>query len=203
MLRFLLACLLGISVAAHAAHDPTQFRKLGPDSDTMIYAYTSPDCPHCRDWHRNVLPDLIKQFVNTKRAQIIFVDVAHSPQTKQAALLLRCLAPQKAQKMMGWLFENQNKWNNDKYERTLYNYVRSVGMAQSTIEKCLHDQEFVDEVVIQILRQIQMYQVQGWPTIALRRGNVVRLYSGTDRKAILNQMERDLHEMIENEKANK
>ena len=96
------------------ARELTDLRAYGQPALTTLYIFTSPDCPHCRDFHRTVFPELMKRYVNSGRAQIRIVDVPNTDRAMAAAMLMRCLPEDKGYKMMSWLYETQAKWTKAK-----------------------------------------------------------------------------------------
>ena len=72
MRSFALFCILFLSLTA-MAQNPTDLRTFGEPSQSNIYLFTSPSCPHCRDFHKTIFPELIKRYINTKRAQLFIV----------------------------------------------------------------------------------------------------------------------------------
>jgi len=199
MRKIVFALLMMLSVSAYA-RDPLEPRTIGAPSDTMLYIFTSWDCPHCRDWHKNIYPEIVRQFIKTKRAQLIFVDMAYTEKTLLAAQYVRCMDENKAEKMSAWLYKNQNKWNTENYKKNISHFAHNIGFTGTTEDDCLKNKELVAAIKNERDRYVALYKVHGWPTIALRRGNSVRLYSGTDTHAILNQLDRDMREMVAKDK---
>ena len=56
-----------------------------------MYEYSSLGCPHCADFHLDVVPDLIKEYVNTGLLRIIFVNFPLDKTSMKAAMLSRCM----------------------------------------------------------------------------------------------------------------
>jgi len=183
------------------AREITDLREFGDVSTSTMYLFTSPTCPHCRDFHKTIFPELIKQYVNTKRAQIVIVDMPYDPVAMKAVKLMRCLPEEKSTKMMGWLYENQTKWLNAKDpDAILKQYANVLAVGHVDFKNCLND-EHLQEVIEQQRDSIsRLYGVRGWPTIALRQGNSVKIYSGTDKRAILYGLDTDIKAFQEEQK---
>ena len=76
---------------------------------TMI-EYSSLTCPHCAAFHKDTLPSLIKKYVETGKVKIIYRDFPFDRPGAQGAMLARCVAPDHYFKMLGILFDQQEKW---------------------------------------------------------------------------------------------
>ncbi len=186
------------TIQAHA-REVTDLREFGDISASTMYLFASPTCPHCRDFHKSIFPELIKRYVRTKKAQIVIVDMAYDENAMQATMVMRCLSKSKSEKMMGWLYENQQQWLNSKDPKaTIKQYANILGMSAVDFRKCLADTHLKDTVEQQRDTISRLYGVRGWPTIALRQGNTVRLYSGTDKYSILQGLDADI-KLFENE----
>ena len=201
-MRFVLCLLAGLSFSCLAhARNLSDLRTFGDLSTTTLYLFTSPSCPHCRDFHKGIFPDLLKQYVNTKKIQIAIVDMPFDETTMQAVMLMRCLPEQKSAKMMGWLYENQSKWTQSSNPKFLFQqYAGALGMKSAEVEACLNNDQLRSDIEDQRNNLSALYGVRGWPTVALRHGNNVKLYTGTDRRAILTGVKNDIRGFIEEDK---
>ena len=187
---FILSLFFALTTLARNA---TELRAFGDVSLNTIYLFSSPNCPHCRNFHRTIFPELLKRYVKTKRAQILIVDMVYDEPSIQAAMLMRCLPEEKSQKMMNWLYENQPRWMASKDTKNLFlQYVLPQGMTMNEFNRCLNDEALRDELLSQRDTLSNLYRVNGWPTMILRQGNSVKQYVGTDRRAVLYSIEADI-----------
>ena len=183
------------------AREITDLREFGDVSTSTMYLFSSPTCPHCRDFHKSIFPELIKRYVTPKKAQIIIVDMPYDTNAMKAVMLMRCLPDEKSKKMMSWLFENQVNWvSSNNPESLLQQYAAVLGMTQNTYKECLENKKLQEAIEQQRDTISRLYGVHGWPTIALRQGNSVKIYSGTDKKAILYGLETDIKSFQEEQK---
>ena len=79
--RFLFLLFLLGSITAHAATlpvdiKPTDLRIYGnKNNETTIYVFSSLTCPHCAVFHAEIMPDIKKEYVDTDKAKLIYVDM--------------------------------------------------------------------------------------------------------------------------------
>ena len=191
-MRFLF-CLLSLvfAVSVHA-RELSDLRTFGDISTTTMYLFTSPSCPHCRDFHKIIFPELLKRYVNTKKAQIVIVDMPYDTVTMNAVMLMRCLPPEKSEKLMNWLYENQSKWYTKNARAVIQQYANALGMKTQQMDECINNDQLRSDIEDQRNNLSALYGIHGWPTLALRHGNSVKFYSGTSRRSILNGIEIDM-----------
>ena len=72
---------------------------LGNDQAPIkIKIFSSLTCPHCANFHIKVVPELKKEYIDSGKAQIIFIDFPLDEAAFNAAKLLHCS-------------DKKNKWN--------------------------------------------------------------------------------------------
>ena len=53
----------------------SSFVILGPDkAPVKIKIFSSLTCPHCANFHNNVVPEIKKEYIKTGKVQLIFID---------------------------------------------------------------------------------------------------------------------------------
>jgi len=190
-MRLLLAVLLFFAGFAEA-REISDLRTYGDPAPMDIYLFTSVDCPHCRKFHKTIFSELLKRFVNTHKAQLFIVDMPTKEPAIQGTMLMRCLPPEKAHKLMGWLYENQGRWKREDFRSIFLQYAQALNMTISDFNDCLNNQKLREDIVDQYEQLRILYQVRATPTTVLRHGNVIKHYVGTDRRAVINGMEKDI-----------
>ena len=199
ILHWITALLVSTSVMAGPVQDEdrdlTQLRAIGAPAVSTIYIFTSATCPHCAAFHQDILPDIIKQYVNTGKAQILFVDDPSTSITATAALLARCVDPEKSEQFMTEVFKGQKDWLGKKNARDiLLKYAVNAGLTRIQANQCLGNTTVEAEMKQQWTNLARMYQVRAFPTVAVRQGNKVRTYKGANKRAMLGGMEHDFEQ---------
>ena len=178
-------------------------RTYGAPSANTIYIFTSPSCIHCRDFHKNVFPEILKRFVKTGQAQVQVVDIVGSESALQAVKLMRCLPDEKANKMMNWVYENQEQWMADRdYKQVFLQYALALGMNIKDFDSCLSDEALEEAILAQRDSFSRLYRVSGTPTTVLRQGNTVHYYIGADRTEVLQGLEQEIKRFEKQQKEN-
>ena len=61
------------------------------DAEIKIKIFSSLTCPHCANFHKEVVPEIMKEFVNTGKVQLIFIDFPLDQAAFNASKLLHCI----------------------------------------------------------------------------------------------------------------
>ena len=75
-----------------------------------LYEFSSLGCPHCADFHLNVVPKLEKEYVDKGLLRIVFVNFPLDRKAMQAALLLQCASVDNYPGFLSRLFDNPRFW---------------------------------------------------------------------------------------------
>ena len=69
---------------------------LGSDKAIVkIKVFSSLTCPHCANFHINIVPEIKKKFVESGKVQLIFIDFPLDQAAFDASKLLHCLDQKK------------------------------------------------------------------------------------------------------------
>ena len=79
------------------------------DAPVIIKVFSSLTCPHCANFHMNVVPKL-KKYVDSGKVQIIFIDFPLDKAAFNASKLLHCLDKKKQISFLDKIYKDQEKW---------------------------------------------------------------------------------------------
>ena len=82
------------------------------DAKVKIKVFSSFTCPHCADFHLNIVSKIEKEFVKTGKVQIIFIDFPLDQAAFNVSKLLHCLDKNKQMVFMNTIYQTQNEWTN-------------------------------------------------------------------------------------------
>lgn len=124
---------------AIAADDPRS--KGSADAPITIIEYSDFQCPYCSRWIQQTYPTLLKEYVDTGKARLVFRDFPLSmhPNADDAAVASRCAAEQGAYwPMHDQLFAAQAEWSNlAAPAETFSAYAASLGLDKEAFSQCL------------------------------------------------------------------
>ena len=79
------------------------------DAPVTIKVFSSLTCPHCANFHMNVVPKL-KKYVDSGKVKIIFIDFPLDKAAFNASKLLHCLDKKKQISFLDKIYKDQEKW---------------------------------------------------------------------------------------------
>jgi protein-disulfide isomerase len=128
-----------------------------------LYEYSSLGCPHCADFHLDVVPDLIKEYVNTGLLRIIFVNFPLDKTSMKAAMLSRCMVYENYLPYINSMFSAQRSWWSDTNEEQLFRHAAEHGLSYDEAQACINNDKLAQEIVADRQEAIKRLNVQGTP----------------------------------------
>ena len=139
-----------------------------PDAPVTIVEYASLTCPHCANFHTEMMPLLKERLLDTGKAKLIFKDFPLDQLALRAAVMVRCNTGPRSRAMLDVLFNTQASWGNSSDPvGSLLNIGRAAGMSDDDLEACFNNQEVIDGVIKQRLEGEQEYQVNSTPSFVI------------------------------------
>ncbi len=135
-----------------------------PNAKVTIIEYASMTCPHCRDFHKQVLPVLKEKYIDTGKAKLYFREFPFDKPAAAAFMLAQCSDEDKYFSMIDVLFEQQSVWARQNVLEELGKIAKLAGFTQESFEACLKNQELLDNVVAIQKKAAEEYGVQATPT---------------------------------------
>ena len=145
---------------------------IGSDSaEIKIKIFSSLTCPHCANFHINVVPKIKEKYVRSGKVQLIFIDFPLDQAAFNASKLLHCLEEKKQILFLDTIYENQNKWTtgseikeiNDNLEKI----VKNLGINKIQFNKCLNDEMISDKILNGRIDGNKKYSISSTPTIII------------------------------------
>lgn len=153
------------------------------DAPVTILEFSSLTCPHCAEFHKTVLPQVKKDYIDTGKAKLVFTDFPLDPLATAAAMIGRCVPETTYFRFLETLFANQDTWaRSQKPLDALTGYARLAGLPPEQVTACLQSQEMLNGINAAKQQAAQQYGVQGTPTLVVN-GKVLPAY--TDLPAAL------------------
>ena len=80
------------------------------NSEVKIKIFSSLTCPHCANFHLNIVPKIKKNYVDSGKVQLIFIDFPLDQAAFNASKVLNCIDQEKQIDFLDTVYEDQNKW---------------------------------------------------------------------------------------------
>ena len=135
-----------------------------------IKVFSSLTCPHCANFHTSVVPKL-KNYVDSGKVQIIFIDFPLDQAAFNASKLLHCLDKKKQISFLDKIYENQEKWISgstiDEINNNLKEIVKSFGINNIEFDKCVNNDIIADRILNSRIDAHKKYSIEATPTIVI------------------------------------
>ena len=189
ILIYLFFCLKSYSDNTSAN---TSLVVLGQDkAPVKIKIFSSLTCPHCANFHINVVSEIKKEYIETGKVQLIFIDFPLDQVAFNASKLLHCLDKKKQILYLDTIYETQNKWmsgtNIKDINKNLKKIVMNFGINSTQFDKCLINETISDKILNGRIDANHKYSIDSTPTIII---NEKKLEGSTSFKNIKKKIEK-------------
>ena len=138
-----------------------------------LYEYSSFACTHCADMHIEVLPQIIKKYVDTGLVRIVFVPLPLDKNSMDAALLAECVKSNKYFDFANVLFKHQRDWAISFTPlKVLRQYAKLSGVSDSMADACLKNDKTAARILGDRKAGLSELGIQGTPSLVVSsKGN--------------------------------
>lgn len=154
----------------------TNYHILGSnDAKISIEIFSSLTCPHCARFHLNVLPGLIKNFVDTKKVRIYLKDFPLDLAALNAAKIASCIKDTNKNSIsfLDEIYSKQNEWasgnNIEEINKKIKKISNKFNMSDKNFENCLSNKEKEDSILMSRIEAQKKYNITGTPTIIINK----------------------------------
>ncbi len=157
-----------------------------PKAPVTIIEYASLTCPHCASFHKDTLPALKRDYVDTGKVRFIFRDFPFDGLALAGTMLARCHSVEKYFSMIDTLFERQQTWAfSQDPEAAVKQIWKEAGFTQESFDTCLQNQPNYDAVLLVRQRAHELFGVDSTPTIFVNGARYRGLLSPQQLDAVL------------------
>ena len=139
------------------------------DAKVQIIVYESLTCSFCGDFHKNIYPDLKKEFIDTGIVKIEFRNFPLDMAALNASKIAHCKNDGKSN-ILHFLFENQNMWaKGETIEELNLNLEKIVNNQKFGIDvkKCLNNKKIEDHILEDRIEGVKKFKINSTPTIII------------------------------------
>ena len=153
---------------------------LGSDKAIVkIKIFSSLTCPHCANFHIKVVPEIKREYIDTGKVQLIFIDFPLDQVAFNASKILHCLDQKQQITFLDIIYETQIKWtkgsNVDDINKNLKKIVKNLGISSTQFDKCLIDEAISDKILNGRIDANQKYSINSTPTIVINEKKLLSL----------------------------
>ena len=139
------------------------------DAKITIITYESLTCSHCADFHKDIYPQLKKDYIDTGLAKIEFRHFPLDVAAFNASKVSQCKSDQSLE-ILESLYSNQQEWvkgnTAEEINNNLKKFLKEEGF-KIDFEKCINDKEIEDFVLNDRIEGVKVFKVNATPTIII------------------------------------
>lgn len=175
----LLPPLLGGLAAAQAA-EPAEARDgdrvLGDAAAPVtIVEYSSLTCPHCARFHREILPQVKQQWIETGRAKLVYRHFPLDSLALRAAMVADAMPSDRAFfAFVEVLFDTQQQWSRAQDPiAALSQHAQLAGLGKGRFEAALADEPAMNAILERFVEARDQLEVNSTPTFVVNGRKLV------------------------------
>ena len=166
-LFILLTLIFGLTINANA--ETKRIISGNVDAKITIIVYESLTCSHCANFHKDVYPQLKKDYIDTGLAKIEFRHFPLDIAAFNASKISQCKQNQSLE-ILESLYSNQQAWFKgstiDEVNINLKKLLKKEGFSLN-FEKCINNKEIEDFVLNDRIEGTKKFNINATPTIII------------------------------------
>tara|TARA_B100001540_G_scaffold226913_1_gene201105 strand:- start:129 stop:710 length:582 start_codon:yes stop_codon:yes gene_type:complete len=139
------------------------------DAKVKIIVYESLTCSHCANFHKNIYPELKKQYIDTGIAIIEFKSFPLDMAALNASKIAHCKNDGNS-KILRFLFLNQTSWiKGETIEQLNLNLKEIINKENFGIDfnKCLNNKNIENHILEDRINGVKKHKINATPTIII------------------------------------
>ncbi len=153
------------------------------DAPITLIEYASFTCPHCKNFHADVLPLIVENYIDTGKVRLIYRGIYFDRLGLWADMLARCGGPDRYFGIANMIYEKQSEWTSAQSSvgvvENLYAIGRLAGLNQEDMEACMQDNETAQAMVKISTENSAADGIDSTPTFVINGRTVANMaYSG-------------------------
>ena len=165
----IIAMIVFSSITTINAEDIKRIVVGNKDAKITIIAFESLTCSHCANFHKDVYPELKRDYLDTGLAKIEFRHFPLNSAALNASKVSQCKNDGDS-KILNLLYANQQKWvkgsSAEEANKNLQKFLTNEGV-DIDFETCINNNEIEDFVLNDRIDGVKNFKVNATPTIII------------------------------------
>lgn len=159
------------------------------EAPITIIEYASLTCPHCASFHRETLPRIKQEWIDTGKAKLVFRDFPLDEAALRAAVLAECAGHDRYFGFIDVLFGSQDNWaRSSDIMGALARIARLGGISEDQFQACMRSEELSNEVVGSRLVGQREFGIESTPTFIVNGRKVTGAQPYPEFEKIFNSL---------------
>ena len=171
MKKFILGTLFFLFLLSYANSDAkvNSIHEGNIDAKIQIIVYESLTCGHCANFHKDVYPDLKKNFIDKGLVKIEFRNFPLDMAAFNASKIAHCRNDGKSE-ILHFLFNNQEQWVTGSSVKDINSNLRKIVDGQNfglDFNKCINNKLVEDHILKDRIEGVKKFEVNATPTLII------------------------------------
>ena len=137
------------------------------DAPVTLHEYSSLTCPHCAAFHKDTLPLIKKEYIDTGKVRMVFHDFPLDGLAMGATMIARC-SGDRAYDFTDMLFQTQANWRDSENPlASLIALARFYGLSGDDVKSCVGNQDLLKYVEGKRDAAGAQHKIQSTPSFVL------------------------------------
>ena len=139
------------------------------DAKVKLVVYESLTCGACANFHKNIYPELKRDFIDNGIANIEFRSFPLDLAALNASKIAHCRNDGKTD-LLHFLYENQKNWVKGNNVEDINGHLKSLILSNETslnFEQCLLDKNIEDHVLNDRIKGVKKFDINSTPTLII------------------------------------
>jgi len=139
------------------------------DAKIHLIIYESLTCGHCANFHKNVYPDLKKDFIDKGLVKLEFRNFPLDMLALNASKIAHCRNDGKSE-ILHFLYKNQKKWVKGETVEEANNNIKNIikdNAFEINFNKCLNNKEIEDHILEDRVEGVKKFKIEATPTLII------------------------------------
>ncbi len=190
MKKILLFCVLFLNWTINVSAEINRIISGNENAKIIIIVYESLTCSHCADFHKDVYPQLKKEYIDTGLAKIEFRHFPLDIAAFNASKISQCKEDQGLE-ILESLYSDQQAWikgsSAEEINKNLKKFINQKGF-DIDYEKCVNNKEIEDFVLNDRIEGAKNFNVNATPTIIINNKKFDKSLNYKNLKKILEKL---------------
>ena len=190
MKKILIILILSLGLIQNVNAEVKRITSGNKNAKITIIAYESLTCSHCADFHKDVYPELKKEYLDTGLARIEFRHFPLDIAAFNAAKIAQCKQDQSLE-ILESLYSNQKAWIKgstiEEINKNLEEFIKKKGF-KINYEECVNNKEIEDFVLHDRIEGTKNFKVNATPTIIINNKKFEKPLNYKNLKNILEKL---------------
>ena len=134
-----------------------------------ILVYESLTCPHCAEFHKEIYPNLKKDFIDKGLVKIEFKNFPLDLAALNASKIAHCKNDGKSD-ILHFLYDNQDIWTKGQTIEEINLNLKEIlnkGNFGINIKKCINNKKIEDHILEDRIESVKKFEINSTPTLII------------------------------------